>query len=146
MPTATPAKIAVLASADPEPAPTAPPAVRTDADAVLARARELIAARSPEIVCPILDGALAAGTITNAERAALLREVVGVTDPPPGQLSLAAQRLRAHVRAAIARAAPALAKPLLDEAVAAHRLTPSQRMLIAHHLRDGARRPVSSPA
>ena len=119
-----------------------PTAMPTDADAVLARVRELIAARSPEIACPILDDALAAGAITTAERALLLREVVGVTDPLPGPLSLAAQRLRANIRAAIARAAPTLTKPLLDEAT----LTPAQRVRITDHLRDGKRRHVSSPA
>ena len=133
----TPARVAVFASAAPESPPT-------DLDAVLVRTRELIAARSPEIVCPLLDEAFDAGTITRAERAALLRELVGLGDPPPGQLGLAAQRLRARTQAAIARAAPALAKPLLDQAVAARRLTPSQRMRISHHLRDRAHRPLSS--
>ena len=145
MPSATQAKIAVFTSSTgaARTAVSEPPVLSPD-PAVLVRVRELIAARSPEIARPMLDDALAAGTITLAERAALLHEVLGVTDLPPTQLSLAARRLRDHIRAAIALASPALARPLLDEAVAAQRLTPSQSMRIAQHLREPARRPLSS--
>ena len=140
---AAPRRVAVFARQ----APTRreePAELRPDAQAVLDRAVELIAARSPGIACPILDRALAAGTITAAERAELLREIVGVPDAPRGPLSVAAQRLRHQIRAAIGRAAPALARPLLDQAVAERRLTPSQMMRITHKLRDGRLRPVSS--
>ncbi len=146
MPTRTPTKIAVFATSEPAALPTVPAALHAEPAAVLARARELIAARSPGIAVPILDRALAAGTITQAERAALLRELVGAGGPQQGQLSLPAQRLRAQVGAAIARATPALARPLLDEAVASRRLTPSQRMRVTHSLRGGMSRRVCSAA
>ncbi|MGD0198517.1 MAG: hypothetical protein ABSC56_11520 [Solirubrobacteraceae bacterium] len=120
-----------------------PAALRPDAQAALERALELIAARSPEIACPILDRALAAGTITAAERAELLHEIVGAPAPPRSSLGAAAQRLRSQIRATIARAAPGLARPLLDEAVAARRLTPSQEMRILHRLGRGQLRSVS---
>ncbi len=146
MPTKTPTKIAVFATSEPAASPAGPPALHADPAAVLVRARELIAARSPGIAVPILDRALAAGTITQAERAALLRELVGAGGPQQGQLSLAAQRLRAQVAAAIARATPGIARPLLDEAVASRRLTASQRMRITHHLGGGMSRRVCSAA
>jgi hypothetical protein len=112
---------------------------------VLERALELIAAQSPAIACPILDRALAAGTITRAEHAALLSEIVGAPiDRAATPPSDAMMRLRHQVRAAIGRAAPALARPLLDEAVACARLTPSQEVRILQRLRRSALRPVSS--
>jgi hypothetical protein len=123
--------------------PGEPAALRPDTAAVVDRARELIAARSPEIASPLLDQALAAGAITEAERVELLHELVGVPDSG-WALSVAAQRLRRQVRAAIARAAPALARPLLDAAVADERLTPAQEGRILRRLRDGQRRPLSS--
>jgi hypothetical protein len=142
-----PTKIAVFSSPEPAPAAArdAAPAAHADPAAVLVRARELIAARSPGIAVPMLDRALAAGAITPAERAALLRELVGADDWRSAPLSLAAQRLRSQIRAAIVRATPALARPVLDEAVRSARLTQRQRMRITHRLRDGVRRPVCSP-
>lgn len=115
-----------------------------NATAVLERTLALIAAKSPAIACPILDRALAAGTISRAERAELLAEVVG-SPAVAGRVSSAeAQRLRQQVRAAIGRAAPSLARPLLDEAVASERLTPAQEARILQRLRGGAPSPVSS--
>lgn len=126
-------------------ASTPVPEVRSQSvNALLAQALELIAAKSPAIACPILDSALAAGTITRAEHAAILSELVGAIELrslPPSDAGL---RLRHQVRAAIGRAAPSLARPLLDEAVASARLTPSQEVRILQRLRRGALSPVSS--
>ena len=50
--------------------------------------------------------------------------------------------------AAIRRAAPAIAKPILDEAVDAERLTPAQEQRILERLRispPGLRRPAPEP-
>jgi hypothetical protein len=115
-----------------------------NATAVLERALALIAAKSPAIACPILARAVAAGTISPAERAELLGEVVGSPVIPGRVSSVEAQRLRHQVRAAIGRAAPSLARPLLDEAVASERLTPAQEARILQRLRGGAPSPVSS--
>ncbi len=137
MSVATPTRLAVFA-------PVAEENRRPDAVAVIERALELIAARSPAITFPIIDGALAAGTITRAEHATLIAEVVGATAAEAPARSEAMARLRAQIRAAIGRAAPALARPLLDEAVASERLTVAQEVRILQRLRRGALRPASS--
>jgi hypothetical protein len=108
-----------------------------NATAVLERALALVAARSPEIACPILDRAVAAGTISSAERAELLGEVVGSASAAYEAPSAEAMRLRHQIRVAIGRAAPLLARPLLDEAVASERLTPAQELRILRRLRRG---------
>jgi hypothetical protein len=122
------------------PAPLTSPAVAL----VLQRTAELIAAHSPEIASPILDRALAAGTITGAERAELLSELVGVPEAASSSHSPAARRLRCELRAAIARAAPSLARPLLDEAVASERLTLAQELRILERLHRVPLRALSS--
>jgi len=118
-----------------------PPSPGTSA--VLSCTLELIAAQSPAIASPILDRARAAGTITAAEHAALLAELVGV----PSSLAVpgrdAVDRLRHQIRAAIRRAAPALVRPLLDQAVADERLTPAEEVRILQRLGRGAPLPVS---
>ncbi|HUB75767.1 MAG TPA: hypothetical protein VL977_01860 [Solirubrobacteraceae bacterium] len=114
------------------------------ASAILTRTLELIAARSPAIATPILDSALGAGTITRAEHAALLAELVGVPSSAGGPARDVVERLRHQIRAAIRRAAPVLARPLLDQAVAERRLTPAQEVRILRRLRAGVPLPVSS--
>lgn len=138
MPEAPPTRIAVFTPATEVRSPSA--------NAVLERALELIAASGPAIAAPILDRALTAGTITPSERARLLGEIVGSPirsrDEPRPELV----RLRHQIRAAIARAAPQLARPLLDDAVACERLTPAQQARILQRLRRGALRPLSLAA
>ena len=101
------------------------------AAAVLERVRVLLAAKTPGIAGPILDRALAAGTITDTERSGLLEELGGASvDHASGRAAVA----RLHL-AAVRRAAPTLAKPLLNEAVASERLTAAQERRILEHLR-----------
>ena len=135
MPEASPTRIAVFTPATEVRSPSA--------NAVLERAFELIAASSPAIAAPILDRALTAGTITASERARLLGEIVGSPIPPRDEPRAELVRLRHQIRDAIARAAPQLARPLLDDAVASERLTPAQQARIIQRLRRGPVRPVS---
>lgn len=104
------------------------------AAAVLERVRVLLAAKTPGIAGPILDRALAAGTITDTERSGLLEELGGASvDHASGRAAVA--RLHQEILAAVRRAAPTLAKPLLNEAVASERLTAAQERRILEHLR-----------
>lgn len=115
------------------------------AAAVFERSLELVAAKAPDIARPILDRAVAAGTITGAERRELLGELAGsrrAPSGPPPRAELA--RLQHEVSAAVRRAAPGLAQPLLSAAVASERLTRVQEQRIVERLRQGAPRPVSS--
>jgi hypothetical protein len=94
----------------------------------------LLAAKTPGIAGPILDRALAAGTITDTERSGLLEELGGASvDHASGRAAVA--RLHQEILAAVRRAAPTLAKPLLNEAVASERLTAAQERRILEHLR-----------
>lgn len=126
-----------------------PPALPADtqalspaARAVLERVLASIASSASSIAQPILDRAVEEGTITRAERHALLRELSGPPNPdeapddsaiPPP--SLGARRVLREALAAIRRAAPGIAKPILDEAVDAERLTPAQEKRILERLR-----------
>jgi len=111
------------------------------ARAVLERVLASIASSASSIAQPILDRAVEEGTITRAERHALLRELSAPSDPddapdddvPPP--SLGARRVLREALAAIRRAAPGIAQPILDEAVDAERLTPAQEKRILERLR-----------
>jgi|GEM_PF-4663620 hypothetical protein len=105
------------------------------ATAVLERVRVLLAAKTPGIAGPILDRALAAGTITDTERSGLLEELGGASADHASGRAAAVARLHQEVLAAVRRAAPTLAKPLLNEAVASERLTAAQERRILEHLR-----------
>jgi hypothetical protein len=95
----------------------------------------LLAAKTPGIAGPILDRALAAGTITDTERSGLLEELGGASADHASGRAAAVARLHQEVLAAVRRAAPTLAKPLLNEAVASERLTAAQERRILEHLR-----------
>jgi hypothetical protein len=103
------------------------------ANAVLERSLDLVAANATRIARPILDHAVATGSITGDERSDLLEEFAGATtpavEPRPALL-----RLRQEILAAIRRAAPTLAHPLLREAIASERLTLAQEHRIIDHL------------
>ena len=111
------------------------------ARAVLERVLASIASSASSIAQPILDRAVEEGTITRAERHALLRELGAPSDPddapdddvPPP--SLGARRVLREALAAVRRAAPGIAQPILDEAVDAERLTPAQEKRILERLR-----------
>jgi hypothetical protein len=103
-----------------------------------------VAAKAPGIARPILDRAVAAGRITGAERRELLAGLGGGANaraslPPRAELA----RLQHEVSAAVRRAAPGLAQPLLREAVASERLTRVQERRIVERLRQSPLRAVS---
>ena len=118
------------------------PAARAVLEGVLAT----IAARAPSIARPILDRAVADGSITRAERHELLRELsgprAGGDDEEPGTTpaSFGARVVMREAFAAIRRAAPGIARPILDEAVGAERLTAAQEQRILERLRIGPSR------
>jgi hypothetical protein len=121
-------------------APTAPaaPTIRAarfspSATAVLERSLDLVAANATRIARPILDHAVATGAINGDERTDLLEEFAGTTAPLPDPRP-ALLRLRQEILAAIRRAAPDLAHPLLVKAIASERLTPAQEHRIITHL------------
>ena len=112
------------------------------ARAVLERVIEAIASSAPSIATPILDRAVAEGTITRAERHTMLVELndPGASDervPPVSQDASATLR---EALAAIRRAAPGIARPILDEAVGAERLTLAQELRILERLRSSPSR------
>lgn len=118
------------------------------ARAVLERVLSAIASSAPSIAKPILDRAVAEGAITRAERHELLLEL---SDPAAAgeavwqapMVSQGARRVLREALIAIAGAAPAIARPILDEAVDAERLTLAQERRILERLRwspAGARR------
>jgi hypothetical protein len=123
---------------------SAPRFLSPSAAAVFERTLELVAAKAPGIARPILDRAVAAGRITGAERRELLAGLGGGANaraslPPRAELA----RLQHEVSAAVRRAAPGLAQPLLREAVASERLTRVQERRIVERLRQSPLRAVS---
>jgi|HubBroStandDraft_6_1064221.scaffolds.fasta_scaffold159639_3 hypothetical protein len=153
-------RIAVFGAIGPEPplaqaaeAQALSPAAR----AVLERVLASIASSASAIAQPILDRAVEEGTITRSERHALLRELSAPGDPDDAPApavtplpSLGARRVLREALAAIRRAAPGIAQPILDEAVDAERLTPAQEKRILERLRISPsqvlRRPAPGPA
>lgn len=110
------------------------------ARAVLERVLESVAANAASIAKPILDRAVEDGTITRAERHAMLLELgesAASADALAGRqtASQGARRALRDALAAVRRAAPGIARPILDEAVEAERLTPAQERRILERLR-----------
>ena len=112
--------------------------------AALTRIHDAIRAQAPVIATPLLDAGVAAGTITATQEHDFLARLSGpplsiprpaVADPSPAQRDLFRSvftAIRAHV--------PAIAKPLLDDAVAANTITQTQADRIAARLAEGPRR------
>jgi hypothetical protein len=128
-----------VAAADGQPEPVLSPAAR----AVLERVHEAIASNAPSIVRPILDRAVAVGAITRAERHAMLLELSGeaiAQDEAAATVSLGARSALRDALAAIRRAAPGIARPILDQAVDEERLTPAQERRILERLRSSPAR------
>ena len=120
------------------PLATPPRFLSPSAAAVFDRALELISSKAPSIAAPVLDRSVAVGRITRAERRELLDELTGVGEPvagPPRSEQVA--RVRHEAFAAVRRAAPRLAQPLLTDAVKTERLTPAQERRIVERLRQG---------
>jgi hypothetical protein len=107
--------------------------------AVLEQVYATIAADAPAIAAPLIDRAVADGRISRVERHELLRELrePGAAGPAPGTaaIGLEARLVLREALAAIRLAAPSIAQPLLDEAVAAERLTPAQEQRVLDRLR-----------
>ena len=116
------------------------------ARAVLERVIEAVAASAAAVAGPILDRAVAGGTITRAERRLMLLELSDPAAPhePAPALSREARGTLGEALAALRRAAPAIARPILDEAVEAERLTPAQERRILERLRSGPARVLRS--
>jgi len=108
--------------------PPATPAV----GAVLERVYDSIAASAPAIAAPIIDRAVDEGRITRVERHELLREL---RDPGTVDFSHGARSVLREALAAVRRAAPAIAMPILDDAVDQERLTAAQERRILERLR-----------
>jgi hypothetical protein len=131
-------RIAVFGSVSAERMDTAPddtPPLSPAARAVLERVLDSITSSVPTIAKPILDRAVAEGTITRAERHELLQELSDPTDMPgAAPASIAARRVLREALAAIRRAAPGIAGPILEDAVDAERLTAAQQRRILERL------------
>jgi hypothetical protein len=111
------------------------PALSPAARAVLERVLDSITSSVPAIAKPILDRAVAEGTITRTERHELLQELSDPTDVPgAAPASIGARRVLREALAAIRRAAPGIARPILEDAVDAERLTAAQQRRILERL------------
>jgi hypothetical protein len=111
------------------------------ARAVLERVFAQIGARAPLIAQPIFDRAVAEGTITLDERDELLRELAqplasGEQAQAKTRASAGARIVLTEAFAAIRLAAPAIAEPILRQAVADERLAPRQSRRILERLRS----------
>ena len=148
-----PTRIAVFGSVAAErPLDGGEPGTPAPVRAVLERVLESIAGRAPAIAEPILDRAVADGRITRFERHALLREL-GHPDGVGGgaAASVPARQVLREVLAAVRRAAPAIAQPILDEALVSERLTAAQHQRVLDRLRTSpagalGRRPARNGA
>ena len=135
-----PRRIAVFGSASAERASRAaapPPPASTRA--VLERVFAQIGAQAPLIARPILDRAVAEGTITLDERDELLRELAdpqAIAEQEDAKSRAGARIVVTEALAAIRLAAPAIAEPILRAAVAEERLTPAQSGRILERLRS----------
>jgi hypothetical protein len=112
------------------------------ARAVLERVLAAIAAEVPRIARPILDRAVAEGTISRDERHALLSELTDPDRAPaePAASSPGARGVLREALAAVRRASPQIAAPILREAVADERLTEAQERRILERLRSSPAR------
>lgn len=144
---ATQYDIVVSRAADPELSPS----VR----AVLERVLEAILERAPAVAAPILERALARGAISRAELHTLLARISAAADGesrerirPPTPSIPGSDRLLADCLAAIRRAAPSIAAPIVADALASERLTPAQARRILTRLGElePARRTPLAPA
>ena len=136
-----PRRIAVFGSASAERATcAAADAPVLSARAVLEHILAEISAQAPLIAQPILDRAVAEGTITLEQRDGLLRELADPgalgDEASAAKTSAGARVVLTEVLTAIRLAAPAIAEPILREAVADERLTPAQPPRILERLRS----------
>jgi hypothetical protein len=117
--------------------------------AVLQQVLAAIAADAPSIARPILDRAVAQGEISRAERHSTLvalRTTADVGESDDATASQDGRLARREALAAIRRAAPGIARPILDEAVEDERLTPAQERRILDRLRTSPTRVLRTVA
>jgi len=131
-------RIAVFGSVDAERPPR--PVVATPSSTareVLEAVYAAIAEKAPRIARPILDRAVDERAITAAQRDELLLELTGRHDEQPAARNgtVATELLRESL-VAIRLASPAIAAPILDEAVAGGRVTAEQAGRILERLRS----------
>ncbi len=133
----SPRRIAVFGSASAERAGrAAEEAPAWSARAVAERVFAQIRAQAPLIAQPIFERAVAEGTITRAERDGLARGLADPLTPAPAASAGAGARVvLTEALTAIRLAAPAIAEPILHQAVADERLTPAQSRRILDRLR-----------
>ena len=142
-------RIAVFGSLAPQSRALLSPAAR----AVFERILAAVAEQAPAIARPLLDRSVADGSLTREERHDVLAELEAGAAPngPRARAwqSFAMRRASREVLAAVRRAAPAIAQPILAEAVADERLTTAQAQRILERVRDfpvAAFRPAHGPA
>ncbi|HEY5389675.1 MAG TPA: hypothetical protein VIJ83_03895 [Solirubrobacteraceae bacterium] len=123
------------------------------ARAVFERILAAVAEQAPAIARPLLDRSVADGSLTREERHEVLAELEANAAPNSPRArawqSFAMRRASRDVLAAVRRAAPAIAQPILAEAVADERLTTAQAQRILERVRDfpvSAFRPAHGPA
>jgi hypothetical protein len=118
--------------------------------AVLEQVYDAIAAAAGVIAAPIVERALAEGRISRRERHELLLELgdpaSADVDSGAAVMSIGAQRVLREALAAIRRAAPAIAAPILDDAVAREHLTRAQEQRILDRLRTSPASALRAPA
>ncbi|HEY7967527.1 MAG TPA: hypothetical protein VID68_10900 [Solirubrobacteraceae bacterium] len=140
-------RIAVFGSIAPQPRALLSPAAR----AVFERIVATIAEQAPTIARPLLDRSVADGSLTRDERHEVLADLEPTARDAPDRTrqSFAVRRATREVLAAVRRAAPAIAQPILAEAVADERLTTAQAQRILERVRDfpaAVFRPAAGPA
>lgn len=146
----SPRRLAVFGSVSAERPPRAVEAPPSAAREVLERVFAEITSRAPELARPVLDAAVRAGTIDGVERDELLGELAepwSTTDSTQSQSDPAALAVLREALAAVRRAAPAIAEPLLAAAVDRGELTAEQQSRILTRLRmraAGTLRPTFS--
>ncbi len=135
----------------------APPGWDQDLADVMKKVHDAVEAKAPEITGPIIDKAETDGRITSSQ-ADRLREAAksmgdGPPDGPPGgprpdRLGLEDKDVRAVVGdalKAVAQRAPAIAEPILDEAVKEKRITSDEADGIRRKVRMGPRLEIAGP-
>jgi RNase H-fold protein (predicted Holliday junction resolvase) len=129
-------RIAVFGSLAPQSRALLSPAAR----AVFERILAAVAQQAPAIARPLLDRSVAEGSLTREERHEVLAEfeanatAAGNRERP--RQSFAVRRATREILAAMRRAAPGIAQPILAEAVADERLTTAQAQRILERVRD----------
>jgi hypothetical protein len=130
-----------------------PPGWDQDLADVMRRVHDAVAAKAPEIAGPIIDKAESDGKITSSQADKLREAAKSLGAGPPGgprpdRLELEDKDVRAVVNdalRAVAQRAPAIAEPILDEAVKEKKITSAEADGIRRKLRMGPRIEMAGP-